>query len=115
MARRQADQIYNLSLTQTATVTLGRAARKVTGIGRVKTPTLAIQDFMPVGYFEMAAMARTAGGAGLRGAARRARGGQAPASTAAARPALAAEGVQRALQLGCVENAQVINLLSLYY
>ena len=42
VARRQADQIYNLSLTRTATVTLGRGARGVIGIGRVKTPTLAI-------------------------------------------------------------------------
>src|SRR6202165_4477963 len=42
VARRQADQIYNLSLTRTATVILGRGARRVIGIGRVKTPTLAI-------------------------------------------------------------------------
>ena len=42
VARRQADQIYNLSLTRTATVTLGRGARGVIGVGRVKTPTLAI-------------------------------------------------------------------------
>ena len=56
VARRQADQIYNLSLTRTATVTLGRGARGVIGVGRVKTPTLAIackreleiRDFVPV-------------------------------------------------------------------
>src|ERR1700756_2059905 len=42
VARRQADQIYNLSLTRTATVILGRGARGVIGVGRVKTPTLAI-------------------------------------------------------------------------
>jgi len=36
VARRQADQIYNLSLTRTATVTLGRGARRVIGVGRVK-------------------------------------------------------------------------------
>src|SRR3982074_1622719 len=42
VARRQADQIYNLSLTRTATVILGRGARRVIGVGRVKTPTLAI-------------------------------------------------------------------------
>ena len=42
VARRQADQIYNLSLTRTATVTLGRGADGVIGIGRVKTPTLAV-------------------------------------------------------------------------
>ena len=40
--RRQADQIYNLSLTRTATVILGRGMRRVIGVGRVKTPTLAI-------------------------------------------------------------------------
>ena len=56
VARRQADQIYNLSLTRTATVILGRGTRGVIGIGRVKTPTLAIvctreleiRDFVPV-------------------------------------------------------------------
>ncbi len=42
VARRQADQIYNLSLTRTATVILGQGARGVIGVGRVKTPTLAI-------------------------------------------------------------------------
>ena len=40
--RRQADRIYSLSLTRTATVTLARGARAVIGVGRVKTPTLAI-------------------------------------------------------------------------
>ena len=42
--------------TRTATVTLGRGARAVIGVGRVKTPTLAIacrreleiRDFVPV-------------------------------------------------------------------
>ena len=70
MARRQADQVYNLSLTRTATVTLGRGSRGVIGIGRVKTPTLAIacrreleiRDFVPVGYFEVVATARAEGG-----------------------------------------------------
>ena len=70
VARRQADQIYNLSLTRTATVTLGRGAEGVIGIGRVKTPTLAIacrreieiRDFVPVGYFEVAATAHAEGG-----------------------------------------------------
>ena len=43
VARQQADQIYNLSLTRTATKTLLAAGtRGVIGIGRVKTPTLAI-------------------------------------------------------------------------
>ena len=71
VARRQADQIYNLSLTRTATVTLGRGARDVIGIGRVKTPTLAIacrreleiRDFVPVTYFEVVVTARARRGA----------------------------------------------------
>jgi DNA topoisomerase-3 len=63
VARRQADQIYNLSLTRTATVILGKGARGVIGVGRVKTPTLAIvckreleiRDFVPLAYFEITA------------------------------------------------------------
>ncbi|NRB20311.1 MAG: DNA topoisomerase III [Rhodobacteraceae bacterium] len=70
VARRQADQIYNLSLTRTATVILGKGARGVIGVGRVKTPTLAIackreleiRDFGPVTYFEIVATAMVAGG-----------------------------------------------------
>jgi DNA topoisomerase III len=70
VARRQADQIYNLSLTRTATVILGRGARRVIGVGRVKTPTLAIvcqreleiRNFVPIGYFEVVATATVAGG-----------------------------------------------------
>ncbi len=70
VARRQADQIYNLSLTRTATVILGRGARGVIGVGRVKTPTMAIvckreleiRDFVPVPYFEVTATAQIAGG-----------------------------------------------------
>jgi DNA topoisomerase-3 len=70
VARRQADQIYNLSLTRTATVILGQGARRVIGVGRVKTPTLAIvckreleiRDFVPIAYFEVVATARVAGG-----------------------------------------------------
>src|SRR5450755_677555 len=70
VARRQADQIYNLSLTRTATVILGRGARGVIGVGRVKTPTLAIvckreleiRDFAPLAYFEVVATAKIAGG-----------------------------------------------------
>ena len=69
VARRQADQIYNLSLTRTATVVLGRAARGVIGVGRVKTPTLAIvckreleiRNFVPVAYFEVVATANVNG------------------------------------------------------
>jgi DNA topoisomerase-3 len=70
VARRQADQIYNLSLTRTATVTLARGARTVIGVGRVKTPTLAIvckreleiRDFVPQAYFEVVATAATEAG-----------------------------------------------------
>ena len=71
VARRQSDQIYNLSLTRTATVILGQGARGVIGVGRVKTPTLAIvckreleiRDFVPVTYFEVVATAGVEGGA----------------------------------------------------
>lgn len=70
VARRQADQIYNLSLTRTATVLLGKGARGVIGVGRVKTPTLAIvckreleiRNFVPVAYFEVVATATIASG-----------------------------------------------------
>src|SRR6476661_1588464 len=70
VARRQADQIYNLSLTRTATVILGRGSRRVIGVGRVKTPTLAIvckreleiRNFVPIAYFEVAATEKVAGG-----------------------------------------------------
>src|SRR5689334_14186614 len=70
VARRQSDQIYNLSLTRTATVILGRGARGVIGVGRVKTPTLAIvckreleiRNFVPITYFEIVATAKVAGG-----------------------------------------------------
>src|SRR6266700_1727965 len=70
VARRQADQIYNLSLTRTATVILGQGARRVIGVGRVKTPTLAIvckreleiRNFVPLAYFEIVVTAKVAGG-----------------------------------------------------
>ena len=70
VARRQADQIYNLSLTRTATVILGRGARAVIGVGRVKTPTLAIvckreleiRQFVRKAYFEVVATATVTGG-----------------------------------------------------
>ena len=70
VARRQADQIYNLSLTRTATVILGKGSRRVIGVGRVKTPTLAIvckreleiRNFVPIAYFEVVATAKVAGG-----------------------------------------------------
>ena len=70
VARQQSDQIYNLSLTRTATVLLGRGERAVIGVGRVKTPTLAIvcrreleiRAFRPQAYFEVVATAHAAGG-----------------------------------------------------
>jgi DNA topoisomerase-3 len=70
VARRQADQIYNLSLTRTATVTLARGTRSVIGVGRVKTPTLAIvcrreleiRNFVSQAYFEVVATAQVDGG-----------------------------------------------------
>ena len=70
VARRQADQIYNLSLTRTATVTLARGARTVIGVGRVKTPTLAIvckreleiRNFVAPAYFEVVATAQVQAG-----------------------------------------------------
>ncbi|QCG96702.1 DNA topoisomerase III [Azospirillum sp. TSA2s] len=74
VARQQADQIYNLSLTRTATKTLlAPGARGVIGIGRVKTPTLAIvclreleiRNFKPEDYFEIVATATVAEGSFL--------------------------------------------------
>src|SRR5246500_2040374 len=70
VARRQADQIYNLSLTRSATVILGQGSRRVIGVGRVKTPTLAIvcrreleiRNFVLIAYFEVVATAKVAGG-----------------------------------------------------
>ena len=71
VARQQADQIFNLSLTRTATKTLlAPGTRGVIGIGRVKTPTLGIvclreleiRDFRPEDYFEIVAQANVAGG-----------------------------------------------------
>ena len=71
VARQQADQIFNLSLTRTATKTLlGPGIRGVIGIGRVKTPTLGIvclreleiRNFRPEDYFEIIAIATVAAG-----------------------------------------------------
>jgi DNA topoisomerase III len=71
VARQQADQIFNLSLTRTATKTLlAPGARGVIGVGRVKTPTLAIvclreleiRNFKPEDYFEVVATASVATG-----------------------------------------------------
>src|SRR3954451_11212461 len=71
VARRQADQVFNLSLTRAATRALVPAgARGVIGIGRVRTPTLAIvcrrgleiRAFRPEDYFEVVATAAVASG-----------------------------------------------------
>src|SRR5262249_3988103 len=71
VARQQADQIFNLSLTRTATRTLlAHGVKGVIGIGRVKTPTLAIVClreleigvFRVEDYFEIVAPAQVDGG-----------------------------------------------------
>lgn len=71
VARQQADQIFNLSLTRTATKTLlAPGIRGVIGIGRVKTPTLGIvclreleiRNFRPEDYFEIVVTATVAAG-----------------------------------------------------
>lgn len=71
VARQQSDQIFNLSLTRTATRTLlAPGVKGVIGIGRVKTPTLAIvclreleiRDFKVDDYFEIVATAKVADG-----------------------------------------------------
>ena len=71
VARQQADQIFNLSLTRTATRTLlARGTKGVIGIGRVKTPTLAIVclreleiiNFKVDDYFEIVATAKVPDG-----------------------------------------------------
>ncbi|WP_207539617.1 DNA topoisomerase [Sabulicella rubraurantiaca] len=69
LARAQADQIFNLSLTRTASVLLSRPGSPI-GIGRVKTPTMSlvcrreleIRNFKPVTYFEIVANAGVAAG-----------------------------------------------------
>ncbi len=74
VARQQADQIFNLSLTRTATRTLvARGTKGVIGVGRVKTPTLAIvclreieiRDFVVDEYFEIVASAKVPAGSFL--------------------------------------------------
>src|SRR5215470_20162986 len=71
VARQQADQIFNLSLTRTATrALLADGVKGVIGIGRVKTPMLAIvclreieiRDFRIEDYFEIVAMAKVEDG-----------------------------------------------------
>lgn len=64
VARRQADQIFNLSMTRIASLCLKPDGwSKAVGVGRVKTPTfgivcvreLEIQNFVPVDYFVVSA------------------------------------------------------------
>ncbi|RED52204.1 DNA topoisomerase [Aestuariispira insulae] len=71
LARQQADQVYNLSLTRAATVALKQPGDYgVIGIGRVKTPTLAIVcireleilNFEPQDYYHIVATANTEAG-----------------------------------------------------
>jgi DNA topoisomerase-3 len=71
VARQQADQIFNLSLTRTATrMLVARGTKGVIGIGRVKSPTLAIvclreieiRDFKVEDYFEIVATAKVEDG-----------------------------------------------------
>lgn len=71
VARQQADQIFNLSLTRTATRSLlARGTKGVIGIGRVKTPTLAIvclreieiRSFKSEAFFEIVATAKAGDG-----------------------------------------------------
>lgn len=69
-ARRQVDQICNLSLTRAATVTLRPDGRGALGVGRVKTPTLGIvcrreleiRAFRSVRYWLIAARCAAASG-----------------------------------------------------
>ncbi|NUB17325.1 DNA topoisomerase III, partial [Azospirillum brasilense] len=95
VARQQADQIFNLSLTRTATKTLlAPGTRGVIGIGRVKTPTLSIvclrelgiRNFKPEDYFEAGGTATAPGGSFLVRPApppqARAKGRAAPPATA---------------------------------
>lgn len=71
VAREQADQITNLSLTRAATVTLqAPGAKGAIGIGRVKTPVLAIvcqreleiRNFKPQDYYEIVVKATAIAG-----------------------------------------------------
>ncbi|WP_417794912.1 DNA topoisomerase [Terasakiella pusilla] len=71
VARQQADQVYNLSLTRAATVALKEPGQYgAIGIGRVKTPTLAIvcireleiQKFSESDYYHIVATAQTEAG-----------------------------------------------------
>ena len=71
LARQQADQVSNLTLTRTATVCFGAAgAKRAIGIGRVKTPVMSLicqrederVNFKPQTYFEVKAHTQAASG-----------------------------------------------------
>ncbi|WP_085908933.1 DNA topoisomerase [Kiloniella majae] len=71
VVRQQADQVYNLSLTRAATVALKQPGQYgAIGIGRVKTPTMAIVcmreleilDFTPQDYYHLVATAKAESG-----------------------------------------------------
>jgi len=71
LARQQADQVYNLSLTRAATVALKQPGQYgAIGIGRVKTPTMAIVcireleilNFKQEDYYHIVAIAKTDAG-----------------------------------------------------
>ena len=64
VARRQADQIYNLSLTRTATVILGQGARRVIGVGRVNRRSRSYSGIFPLAHF--ASSARPVSGSRIR-------------------------------------------------
>lgn len=71
MARQQADQVSNLTLTRTATVRFAASgAKRAIGIGRVKTPVMSLIcarederiNFKPQTYFEIKAVTKAASG-----------------------------------------------------
>lgn len=71
LARQQADQVSNLTLTRTATVSFAAAgAKRAIGIGRVKTPVMSLIcarederiNFKPQTYFEIKARTAASGG-----------------------------------------------------
>lgn len=71
VARQQADQVYNLTLTRCATVSLrGEGGKGAIGVGRVKTATLAIlcireleiRNFKPETYYAIDADVAAQGG-----------------------------------------------------
>ena len=65
-----APKVSRVAILVNPTVILGQGARRVIGVGRVKTPTLAIacereleiRNFVPIAYFEIVATATVAGG-----------------------------------------------------